>query len=598
MKGRLFTVCGLAVLWGCAVAFRLYSLQVVGHEGYAHRAERQQQRVVRIDPPRGTIYDARGRELAVSVEADSLFAVPREIEKPVALAKMLAPILGEKPEALAKQLEGDREFVWIARKLDPPVALAVRGLEAEGLHFLTEYKRYYPMGELAAAVLGFVGVDNEGLAGVEFQYDSRVAGKWGERTVLRDARRSTAAPPTLPSAAAEPGEDLHLTLDATIQHLAESALKRAVEHHRALSGSVVVLDPNTGAVRALASFPGFDPNHFGQHSKSQRRNRPVQDAFEPGSTFKVVTFAAALEANLIDPNDEVECDMGGITLQNRRIRDHKPFGRLTFREVLAYSSNVGTIKAGLRLPKEDFYRAIQGFGFGRLTGIDLPGESAGILRSPKQWSALEPAYISFGQGLAVTSLQMANALAVVANGGRLLRPYIVEFVGRGGEKVPLRLKPEELGRPISASTALQLERMLEGVVSLPRGTGKAAGITGYRVAGKTGTAQTAEPGGGYSADRRVPSFIGFAPARDPRLVAVVVIDTPRAGLTGGGSVAAPVFSEIVGRSLVYLGVPPEILKEGTEGQGDSTVAQRNDVRGLAQLAPTAEGEEGTCVSWT
>jgi len=598
VKGRLFFVCGLAILWGCAVAFRLYSLQVAGHENYAHRAERQQQRVVRIDPPRGTIYDARGRELAVSVEVDSLFAVPRKIEEPIVLAKQLAPILGKKQSDLAKQLSGDGEFVWIGRKLDPPIAKQVRDLQAQGLHFLTEYKRYYPMGELAAAVLGFVGVDNEGLAGVEFQYDSRVAGKRGERTVLRDAKRSTSAPPTLPSAAAEPGESLHLTLDATIQHLAESALKRAVEQHKALHGNVVVLDPNTGAVRALASYPSFDPNRFGKFTKSQRRNRPIQDAFEPGSTFKVVTFAAALEANLIDPNDEVECGMGGITLERRRIRDHKPFGRLTFREVLAFSSNVGTIKAGLRLRRADFHRAIQDFGFGRFTGVDLPGEHSGILRSAEQWTALEPAYISFGQGIAVTSLQMASAFAVVANGGRLLRPYVVEAVGRGGEKAPLHLIPEELGSPISPSTALQLERMLEGVITLPRGTGKAAGIPGYMVAGKTGTAQTAEPGGGYSADRRVPSFVGFAPARNPQLVAVVVIDTPRAGLTGGGSVAAPVFSEIIGRSLTYLGVPPEMPEVEPESARPQTVAKKNSDCVPDDSGSMREGEEGTCASWT
>jgi cell division protein FtsI (penicillin-binding protein 3) len=595
MKRRLLIVCGLAVLWGCTVVFRLYSLQVAGHDEYAQRAERQQQRVVRIDPPRGTIYDARGRELAVSVEVASLFAVPREIGDPVALAKALAPVLGEKAGTLSRQLEEDREFVWLARKLDPPVAQAVRDLEAEGLHFLTEYKRYYPMGELAAAVLGFVGVDNEGLAGVEFEYDSRVAGKRGERTVLRDARRSTAAPPTLPSAAAEPGEDLYLTLDATVQHLAESALRRAVEHHKARSGSVVVLDPRTGAVRALASAPGFDPNNFGDYSKSERRNRPIQDAFEPGSTFKVVTFAAALQANLIDPNDEVDCGMGGITLEETRIRDHKPFGRLTFREVLAYSSNVGTIKAALRIPRESFYQAIQSFGFGRLTGIDLPGESAGILRSSEQWTALEPAYISFGQGLAATALQMASAFAAVANGGRLLQPYVVEFAGRDGQKIPLRNGPKELGRPISASTALQLERMMEGVVDLPRGSGKAAGIPGYAVAGKTGTAQTAVAGG-YSADRRVPSFIGFAPARDPRLVAVVVIDSPRAGLTGGGSVAAPIFSEIVGRSLVYLGVPPEVPGEASQNPVSLTVAARKKGCGTAAGAQDTKGEEGTCIS--
>lgn len=587
MKSRLFILCALVAAWSCVVVVRLYSLQVLNHEEYAAKAERQQQRVVRIDPPRGTIYDARGRQLAVSVEVGSLFAVPRDIEDPEAVARVLAPLLATKPAQLVERLQGDGEFAWVARKLDPPVAEAIEALDLKGLHFLREYKRYYPMGELAGAVLGFVGLDNDGLAGVEFAYDSRVAGKRGERTVLRDARRSTSAPPTLPSASALPGEDLYLTLDATIQHIAEGALARAVTEHRANSGSVVVMDPRTGAVRALASFPGFDPNRFAAYSKKQRRNRPVQDAFEPGSTFKVVPFAAALDANLIDPNDVVDCEMGGITLDSTRIRDHKPFGRLTFREVLAYSSNVGTIKAALRLPREQLHQAIVGFGFGRETGIDLPGESPGILRPAERWTPLEPAYLSFGQGLAATPLQMANAFAAIANGGRLLEPYIVEATGRAGVKAPLRDGPRELGRPLSSSTALQLERMLEGVVSSPRGTGKEAAVPGYSVAGKTGTAQTAEPGSGYSPDRRVPSFIGFAPARDPLLVVLVVLDSPRAGLTGGGSVAAPVFSEIMNRTLLYLGVPPE-SREAEDLPG-TAVAD-----GRALYPPRKEGVPDRC----
>ena len=556
MKHRLFWLTAFAALWCIGIVARLYSLQVVRHDTYSSRAERQQQRVVKIDPPRGTIYDARGRVLAVSVEVDSAFAVPREIEEPETVAAALAGPLKRSPAKLAQHLEGDGEFTWLARKLDPPVAEAIRDLSLPGIHFLKEYKRYYPQGTLAASVLGFVGLDNQGLAGLEFQYDSLVAGKRGERTVLRDARRSTVVSPTLPSAAAEPGRDLHLTLDASLQHLAETELEAAVREHRARGGSIVMLDPGSGAVLAMASYPGFDPNRFGDYPTEQRKNLAVAHAFEPGSTFKIVTFASALEANLVDPNDVVDCGLGGITLRSTRIRDHQPFGFLSFREVLAKSSNVGTIKAVQRIPRQDFYDDVLRFGFGRPAGIDLPGESPGILRPVEKWSALAPAYISFGQGIAATALQLANAFSVIANGGVLYRPYIVDAVGSGEELRALRPEPEVVGRPITPSTALQLERMMEAVVS-PEGTGEAAQIEGYQVAGKTGTAQTAEPGQGYSAHRRVPNFAGFAPARNPRIVALVVIDTPTAGPVGGGSVAAPVFSRVVGRALAYLGVPPD-----------------------------------------
>lgn len=555
MKHRLIWLAAFTALWSAGIVARLYILQVDQHDTFSDRAERQHQRVVKIDPPRGTIYDARGRVLAVSVEVDSAFAVPREIDDPAAVAEALSGVLRVPARQLADEIEGDGEFAWLVRKLDPPVADAVRALDLPGIHFLKEYKRYYPQGMLAASVLGFVGLDNQGLAGLEFQYDSLIAGKRGERTVLRDARRGSVFTPTLPSAAAEPGQDLHLTLDASLQHLAEMELERAVKENRARGGSIVLLDPSRGAVLAMASYPGFDPNRYNDFPKEHRRNLAVASAFEPGSTFKVVTFASALDANLIDPNDEVDCGMGGITLHARRIRDHKPFGRLTFREVLAKSSNVGTIKAALRIPRQDFYDDVLAFGFGSATGIDLPGESPGILRPVERWSALAPAYISFGQGIAATALQLVNAFAAIANEGTLLRPYVVDAVGSGGNVRSLHPRPEVVGRPISPSTALQLERMLEGVIAVG-GTGKAAAVEGYEVAGKTGTAQTAEPGEGYSANRRVPNFVGFAPARDPRLVGLVVIDSPTAGLVGGGSVAAPVFSRVASRALAYLGVTP------------------------------------------
>ena len=349
MKRRLWITLAATALWLGAIVVRLYGLQVASHEHYRERATRQQQRVVELDPPRGAIYDARGRELAVSVEVDSAFAVPREVTDPAAAARAVARIASLDREAtrkLERALAADREFVWVARKLDPPQAEALRALRLPGIHFLQESKRYYPLRRLAAQVLGYVGTDNHGLGGLEAAYEGRIGGEPGRRTVLRDARRGTVLDPDLSFADPVPGADLHLTLDASLQYIVERELEAAMEKSRAKSASAVFLDPATGAVLAMASSPSFDPNHFRSFAQENWRNRPIMDAYEPGSTFKMVTAAAALEANVIDPDDVIDCGMGGITLANVRINDHKAFGALTLRQVIAKSSNVGAIKTG------------------------------------------------------------------------------------------------------------------------------------------------------------------------------------------------------------------------------------------------------------
>jgi cell division protein FtsI (penicillin-binding protein 3) len=583
------------VLWSAAIAVRLAALQVEHHEEYRARARSQQLMVVQLEPPRGTIYDARGRELAVSVEVDSAYANPRRLQAEGLVeeaARRLAAVLGRDAAGLAEALSVDREFVWLERQLDPPRAAAVAALELPGVGFLEEYKRYYPMGEVAAQVLGFAGIDQRGLEGLEHLYHDVVAGREGTQTLLRDARRGTAASPLLAGSAPRPGASLHLTLDAAIQHVAERELAAAVERERAAGGSVVVLDPRTGAVLALASAPLIDANRFPEYPLDHRRNRPVADAYEPGSTFKMITAAAALSANLLDPTDELDCEMGGITLAGVRIRDHKRFGLLTFRDVIARSSNVGAIKTGLMLGDQRLYDAVRAFGFGRPTGIDLPAESAGELAGPESWRRwpLTKAYVSFGQGISVTPLQLARAFAAVANGGELLRPWVVAAVGepRGpqppadrlpGAAVALAAQPapvrraagrrEVVGRPLSAATARELERMLEAVVE--EGTGRAAAVPGYPVAGKTGTAQKAK-NGAYSPRHFVASFAGFVPARDPRLVIAVAIDEPWPSYHGG-AVAAPVFARIAEQALIYLGVPPELVPEASPGHEPEEVPE-------------------------
>ena len=555
MSPRLRIVLAFLGLWVAAIAGRLCQLQVARYDHYAGKAERQQQRVVTLDPPRGTIYDAQGRELAVSVQVDSAYAVPPQIEDPEEAARQIAKLVPEvDARKLARQLAQDREFVWVARKLDPPVAAALRALELPGLFFLPESKRYYPMRELAAQVLGYVGTDNHGLAGLELLYDEKVAGKPGVRTVLRDARRGTVVSPDLSFADPEPGQDLHLTLDAAIQHIVERELAKAVEERGATRGSVIILDPTTGAVLAMATYPSFDPNHFGDFPSSRWRNRAVVDVYEPGSTFKIITAAAALESGKVHPEDVFDCEMGGIVLRQTLIRDHKPFGRLTFAEVLAKSSNVGTIKAALLVGDEGMYRAITGFGFGRPTGIDLPGESSGIVHPLRKWGPLAKAYVSFGQGISVTPLQLAVATAAVANEGTLFRPYVVAATGQGKKIRPVHATAQVAGHPLRPETARVLKSMMEGVVT--GGTARSAAVAGYHVAGKTGTAQI-PVAGGYSRNSYLPSFVGFAPVDRARIVGVVAIAEPQGFAYHGGQVAAPVFGAVARQLLLYLGVRPE-----------------------------------------
>jgi cell division protein FtsI (penicillin-binding protein 3) len=548
----------IGALWIAAIAGRLYYLQVAQHEHYVSKAARQQQRVIKLDPPRGTIYDARGRELAVSVQVDSAYAVPSEVRDPRATAAALAQAVpGLDAKKLARELARDREFIWVARKLDPPVAEAVRALKLDGIHFLPEAKRYYPMRELAAQVLGYVGTDNNGLAGLELLYDEKVAGKPGLRTVLRDASGAMVVAPGLSFAEAEPGQDLHLTLDAAIQHIVERELERAVVERGASRGMAVFLDPRTGGVLAMASYPSFDPNEFGRYSSARWRNRTIMDVYEPGSTFKIITGAAALGSGMVRATDEFDCEMGSIVVYGKRIRDHKPFGRLTFAQVLEKSSNVGVIKAALIVGDQRLYKTIRDFGFGRPTGIDLPGEGSGILHPMERWGMRGKAYIAFGQGVSVTPLQLASAVSAVANEGTLMRPHVVAGIGQRDVVLVSHSEnrgPAVVGHPMAPATARELSRLLEGVVI--QGTGKGAGVPGYRVAGKTGTAQIPVRGG-YSHNGYLPSFVGFAPVDRPVMTGVVAIAEPQGWEYHGGQVAAPVFGAIARQVLLYLGIRPE-----------------------------------------
>jgi cell division protein FtsI (penicillin-binding protein 3) len=584
MKSRIVLFAVVVVAWSSGVGARLYDLQVRRHPEFARKAASQQQRVVEIAAPRGAIYDARGRELAVSVEVESVYASPGAVPIDRArTAAALAPILGQSEAEIARRLDSDREFVWVARKLDPEVSRRVRDLDLPGIYFLPESRRYYPMRELAAHTLGYVGMDGEGLGGLEARYEGVVRGESAQRVLLRDALRESVAMPEHPFDEPVPGRDLHLTLDASLQYMAEKELRRAVENARAQSGVVIILDPRDSAVLTLASYPTFDPNQFSRYAPATWKNRAISDVFEPGSSFKMVTAAAAFESLKVSPEDPFFCENGRIVLGKTRIKDHKSFGLLTFREVIAKSSNVGTIKAALIVGDEPLHSMITGFGFGRRSGIDLPGESPGIVHPVSRWSRIAKAYISFGQGISVTPLQLANAFAALANGGVVHEPYLVRAIGRDvAPEATERAAP--MGRAVTPQTAMTLERVLETVIT--DGTGRRAAVPGYRVAGKTGTAEKVIPGVGYSPTARMANFVGFVPARRPRLVCLVLIDEPR-GLTHGGDVAAPVFGAVMKQALLYLGVPPDPDLEEPGIEGDAEGAGSRFARAQSGAPKTA-----------
>lgn len=547
----LLLAAGLAVAFA-GVTVRLAHLQLVQGPELAARAERQHSRTVVVPAQRGPILDRHGTVLATSGHAESLFAHPRGLGDPVRAAARLAPILGLPERQLHLALTGGRPFVWLARRLPPETVELVRALREPGLGFLPEPARVYPHHELAAHVIGFEGTDG-GLEGVEGAWDEVLAGKPGKVVVDRDALgRDLSAQEIVETPAA--GQGVRLTLDARIQHLAEREIEAAYRRTRAKGAMAVVLDPRTGDVLALAIRPTFDPNAFRSAPRESLRNRAITDPFEPGSTFKVILAAAALEERVVRPEDRIYAENGAITVANATIRDWKKFGWLSFAEVLQNSSNVGSIKVGLSLGAQRYHRYMTSFGFGAPTGVGLPGESRGLLRDPSRWSGLSLPTLSIGQEVSVTALQIVAAFGAVANEGLLMRPRIVQATLDAEGREVRRLEPTAVRRVISAATARTLAQLLVRVVE--EGTGHNAAIPGYAVGGKTGTAQKRDPvARRYSRAPGVLSFVGFAPVGDPRFVMLVMLDEPR-NEKWGSEAAAPIFAAIGREILRYLGVPP------------------------------------------
>ena len=569
--GRALYVAAFIGFWMFLIAARLVYLQFSQYDSLVNRARQQQQNAIETSPQRGELLDRQGRELARSVQTVSLFLDPEGLDAQTLdqSAQQVAKILNIKESDLAKEfreaLDEKRRFIWIARRLDADLAAKITALNLPGIHQQLEPKRFYPNGSLAAHVLGYVGLDGQGLGGVEQSYNEKISGEPGQLFIEKDASGKAYESYEI---AAKPGQTVVLTIDQSIQYLAEQALQGAVQRAHAKSGTVIVLDPRTGDILALANAPTFDPNKVAEAKPETRSNWALQNIYEPGSTFKVVAFSAAIEKKLVKPEDHIDCQMGSITVAGRVVHDH-PYGSLTIAQALAKSSNVAAIKLGLRVGNETMYDYIRRFGFGSKTGIELPGETVGIVRKVEHWQPSSIGSVAIGQEVGVTPVQVVAAYGAVANDGVRVAPHLIREVRSSDGTVVYRAEPEQR-RVISAETAIALRGMLEGVTL--NGTAKKAQLDGYSAAGKTGTAQKIDPRTkAYSATKYVGSFVGFAPVSNPQVAIIVVIDEPM-GAYHGGDVAAPVFREVAEQILPALGVEPDIETKSMP----QLIAQVND----------------------
>jgi cell division protein FtsI/penicillin-binding protein 2 len=545
-------------LWFFGLTLRLVQLQVIEHGRLRLIAVKQNQSKQDIIPERGEILDRRGRVLARSLPSPSVVLFLGDEEPADAQAKVprLSKVLNLSEREIQKiktQIDHRDGFIYIKRKISQAAADQVSSLRLEGIGLKEENKRCYPLGTLAAHILGGVGMDNEGLSGLELQYDSRLAGRKGQSLMLHDAKRRAYHWEVLKEP--DPGQDLVLTVDETIQYIASSELEKAVRENNASWGTVIVSHPASGEILAMASVPAYDPNDYPPVPLEVGRNQAIQQNFEPGSTFKIVTASAARESGTVNFSDSFDCSQGSIRVAGWTISDHKKMGVLTFSDVIIHSSNVGTIQVGQRIGADNLYRMIKAFHFGEKTGIDLPGEENGICHPLQQWSKVSLAAHSIGYEISVTAIQILQAMNVIANHGRLVPPRITrDSLDRAGFAP---VAPAASERVISERTATDLiGNIFDGVVL--QGTGTLAQVDGFTVAGKTGTAQRFDPAtGGYSSHRHLASFVGFVPAANPAISIVVVIDDPKAKAYYGGQVAAPVFREIARRVLLYLKQFPE-----------------------------------------
>jgi cell division protein FtsI (penicillin-binding protein 3) len=582
---RLYVLAGILVFWCSVICLRLVYLQVFRYGTFQQRAQHQQQRTEEVSAPRGIIFDRNGQELAMSINVDSVFAVPSEMPKPASTISLVARITKQDPRELLAKCEAAKTFCWLSRKPDPEISARIKALNLRGIYFQKESKRYYPKGDLGAQVLGYVGMDDTGLSGIEREYEGQLHGRPGEMLISVDARKkwfgSVEKEPTA-------GQNIVLTVDEKIQYIAERELAAAIEQTHAISGTVVVENTRTGEILALANRPTFNPNLSKEITPEKLKNHAVSDVYEPGSTFKLVTLSAALEEKLTTPNEVVDCQMGSIVYNGMRIRDSRPHGLLTVSDVLAESSDVGSIKVGMRLGDDRFYKYIRAYGFGQQTGIELPGETRGLTKPPSRWSKVSIAAISMGQEIGITPLQLVGLISTMANDGVYVAPRIVAATSQpqsGPQRIAFH--PVNEHRVLSSYTAAEMRQMMQGVVL--HGTGTKARLIGYTSAGKTGTAQKVDPAThAYSHTKYVASFAGFAPINNPAITIAVVLDSA-VGLHQGGQVSAPVFTRIAQQVLEYLHTPRDL--EVPASRQVLLARTRVNDKDLEEGSPDHPGEE-------
>ncbi len=590
--------------WTVIIAMRLGWLQVVRHSDFVHRAAMQQQRTFEVAPRRGVLYDRNLRELAVTVQVDSVYAVPSELgDNRASAAEILAEIVHSDPKdnftsklQMLARFNASHGFAWVARRVDAATADRVRELNLKGVYFQKEFKRFYPNSDLAAQVLGYVGTDDIGLGGLEREFDDDMHGEPGHMLTALDAKRHVLGSE---ESQPQPGENLVLTIDANIQYMAERALDAQMAKVKAAHGTVIVQDPHTGQILALAVSPRFDPNDSRHMQPGSLTNLAVSDVYEPGSTFKLVTYSAALDAAGVEPTDIVDCQGGAMTMYGRTLHDDKDdrFGRVTVQYALEHSSDVGAAKMALKLGADKFYSYMKNFGFGERSGIELPSETRGLLRAPRKWGSTSILSMAIGQEVGVTPVQLVTMVSAIANGGVYIPPHVLlestdEMKGDSRlsavpfhpiYQLPASL-PDGSHRVIRELTSAKMRSMMQGIVI--EGTGKAAQLNGYSSGGKTGTAQKIDPATHtYSHTKLVASFAGFAPVSSPAISIAVVIDTPTVGSLYGAAVSAPVFADVAQQVLEYLGVPHD---QPVKTKKEILMASRKEVFDDAPSESTAD----------
>ncbi len=553
MRLRIRIIAGLFIFFGVALFARFLYLQVYTGGQMGNLSDRQSAVVQEINAERGFIYDAKGRELAVSVEVPSIYAITYQVKDAEKTAEKVAEVLGTKKTEILQKLKSGKSFVWLFRKTEYQKGKQLKALKLPGINMVLETKRFYPKGMLASHVLGFVNADALGCEGLEYAFGKYLNGKNGRLVSVKDKKGRIVASGEVEYEAPQNGYNLVLTLDEGVQSIAEEELNNVFEKFHAKEATVLVMNPATGEILALANRPNYDPNSFNEYPPAALKNRAVSAVYEPGSTFKAVTMAAAFTEKTISESDLLDCENGEWQIYGHKLSDHVKYGVMNFRDVIANSSNIGTAKVGQMLGKEKLFKYARNFGFGDKTGIGLAGELNGKLRTPDKWSGLSIYTVSIGQEISATPLQVVSLYATIANKGKLMQPMLVKAVKSKDGKIVKEFAPREVRQVVSAEVAERMMRVLKAAVE--NGTGKEASVSGLSLAGKTGTAQKFDPViKKYSGSKYVASFAGFAPAENPKLAILVVVDEPNAskGIYYGGSVAAPAFGKIAKRALRYL----------------------------------------------